>query len=126
MFFSSLQIEKIQQAKLYFLILQPDSQEDKKLVTKLPYRKILSNPRLLISLAVGYFSAMKWAAIDPILEPELRTKVNIAPLAITLLEVLNQTSFCSRCPKIYIPYLFWKILSPEDLQPAKQGKHKKA
>jgi len=40
-----------------------------------PRRKILSDTRIMIGIIIGSFSAAKWSSVDPILEPELRSKV---------------------------------------------------
>lgn len=44
-----------------------------------PYKKLLLTKRMLITLLVNMHCASSWAALDPILEPELRYKVKILP-----------------------------------------------
>lgn len=40
-----------------------------------PYKELLLNRRMIVTILVNMHAASCWSALDPILEPELRRKV---------------------------------------------------
>lgn len=103
---------KIAVAKcIYFHSLLIATKPDKDVVpVNLPYKKIFLNPRTLISMTVGLFSAAKWAGLDPILEPELRKMVSIPSPSIYIIRLATTVTLSgSEC--IIIPgclYYYYK------------------